>query len=261
MANLFHSPRLTLARAEHHIHEFNETVDRFIAEKPWTNFVDKASKPGRDLHKAKLTKEPPDILSCILFDAANNLRAVLDQVGYASAVAAKSQSLKAVKFPFGPTEEKWRNDLAGRCKDLPTEVRSIFEGFKAYQGGNDALWATNEIANTNKHFALRAFILTRLDAFFTARIEGPGGLEEIVSPGGAGIGWDPRENEITLLSAPAGSKVDLRDNITASVAIDGIQIQGCQSAPAFLNAARDEVKRVLVDTEAECRRLGFDLSV
>jgi hypothetical protein len=117
----------------------------------------------------------------------------------------------------------------------------------------------NEIANTNKHFALRAFILTRPDAFFTARIVGPGGLEEIVSPGGAGLGWDPRSNEITLASALAGSKVDMNVNITASVAIEGIQIQGYQSASSFLDAAQKEVERVLVVTEAECHRLGFDL--
>jgi hypothetical protein len=48
-------------------------------------------------------------------------------------------------------------------------------------------------------------------------------------------------------------------NITASVAIEGIQIQGYQSASSFLDAAQKEVERVLVVTEAECHRLGFDL--
>jgi hypothetical protein len=128
MTDLFNSPRLTLVRAQHHVHEFNDTVDRFIAEKPWTKFIDKDSVPGHDLHKVKFTQQLPEMLPCILFDATNNLRAVLDQVGYASALAAKSLSLKAIKFPFGPTEEKWRYDLAGRCKDLPTEICSIFEG-------------------------------------------------------------------------------------------------------------------------------------
>jgi hypothetical protein len=259
MADLFHSPRLTLARAEHHIREFNETVDTFIAEKPWTRFVEHDPKLGRDLHKAKLTKEPPEILSCVLFDATNNLRAVLDQIGYASAVAAKSPSLKAIKFPFGPTEEKWRNNLNGRCKDLPTEIRSIFERSNAYPGGNDPLWATNEIANANKHFGLKGLLLTRPDAFFSARIEGRGGREEIVSPGGAGIGWDAGKNEVTLFVAEPGAKTHVHVNITASVAIDGIQIHACPTAPALLDAARNEIKRILMATEAECRRLGFQI--
>jgi hypothetical protein len=74
----------------------------------------KSPEPGRDLHKVKLTKKPPDILSCILFDASNNLRAVLDQVGYAGAVAATSQSLKAVKFPYGVCKPRSRGPEAGR---------------------------------------------------------------------------------------------------------------------------------------------------
>jgi hypothetical protein len=260
MVDLFNSPRLTLARAHHHIHEFNEVINTFITEKPWTHFVDKDAETGRDLYKVKLMKEPPGILSCILFDAANNLRAVLDQVGYASAVASGNTSLKAIKFPFGPTEQKWRNNLAGGCKDLPAEIRTIFEQFKAYSGGNDTLWATNEIANANKHLALKALLLTRPDAFFSARIEmRPGGLEEIISPGGAGIGWDSRKNEITLFAAQPGAKTDIHINITASIAIEGIKIQGCETAPAFLDTARNEVERVLVATEAECRRLGFQI--
>jgi hypothetical protein len=127
MVDLFHSPRLTFVRAEHHIHDFNDVANRFIAEKPWTRFVDKDSQPGHDLHKIKF-KPLPEMLPCILFDATNNLRAVLDQSGYASAVAAKSPSLKAVKFPFGPCEKKWRNNLANGCKDLPAKSALIFRG-------------------------------------------------------------------------------------------------------------------------------------
>jgi hypothetical protein len=260
MDGLFHSPKLTLARADCHIDEFNEAVCRFNAERPWARFVDKDTDAGRDLHKIRLIKDPPEILSCILFDATNNLRAVLDQLGYASAVAGKSPSLKSIKFPFGSTEEKFRNNVAGGCKDLPAEIRAIFERFKGYQGGNDPLWATNEIANANKHFALNGLLIARPDAFFSARIEGHGTLQEIVSPGGAGIGWDAGKHEITLFAATPGSKADVHANVTASVTIDGIQIQGCDTAPSFLKAARDEVESVLMATEAECRRLGFEIT-
>jgi hypothetical protein len=257
MDDLFHSPRLTLAWAHHHINEFNEATNRFIAEKPWTRFVDKNSEVGRDLHKVKLRQQLPECLPCILFDATNNLRAVLDQVGYASAVAAKSPSLKAIKFPFGSCEKKWRDNLAGGCKDLPAEIRAIFEESKAYPGGNDALWATNEIANANKHFALKALILARPDAFFSARITSPESFEDIISPGGAGIGWNSGKNEITLLATQAGAKANINIHITISIAIEGINIQGSETALTFLNAARNEVERVLVAAEAECRRIGF----
>lgn len=137
------------------------------------------------------------------------------------------------------------------------EIRAIFERFKAYPGGNDALWATNEIANANKHFALKPLILARPDAFFSARITSPESFGDIVSPGGDGIGWDSGKNEITLLAVQAGSKADINIHIAISIAIEGISIQGSETALTFLDAARNEVERVLMATEAECRRSGF----
>src|SRR6516165_3279675 len=101
MAKLFHSPRLTLIRAQHHVDEFKSIVTRFRDEKPWTYFTDDQFEPGRIHHKIKFTRDLPELLPCILFDAANNLRAVLDQTGYAAAVASNSPNPKATAFPFG----------------------------------------------------------------------------------------------------------------------------------------------------------------
>jgi hypothetical protein len=87
MAELFDSARLTFIRAQHHISDFNTVVSDFVNNKPWTYFIDKKSQPGEHIHKIRFTQPLPDILPCILFDIVNNLRAVLDQAGYASARA------------------------------------------------------------------------------------------------------------------------------------------------------------------------------
>jgi len=257
MTDLFRSPQLTLMRAQHHIRDFKATVDKFVADKPWTRFVDKDSNPGKDLHKIKFTQQMPEMLPCILFDATNNLRAVLDQAGYASAVAGKSPSTKATKFPFGPTEEKWRNNLAGGCKDLPTEIRALFESFKAYKGGNDTLWAVNEIANSNKHLALKPLVIANPSAFFSGRITTRKLTANVASPGEFGVGWDPGKNEITLMSVLPGTQTDINTNITFAVAIDGVETLGGQSAVGVLDSMARIVEGVLVATEAECRRLKF----
>ena len=149
MIDVFHSPRLTFERAQHHIREFKSTVRDFVDSKPYTYIVDDKSDLALDIHKIKFTREVPRELPCVLFDAANNLRAVLDQSGYAAALAAK-RPLKSVKFPFGPTDADFRNNVAGGCKDLPPEIRAIFERCNAYERGNGVLWALNEIANTNR---------------------------------------------------------------------------------------------------------------
>ena len=256
MADLFASPRLTLARAKHHIDEFEALVNKFIASKPWTSLVDKDTNPGRDLHKIRFTPFP-EMLPCILFDAANNLRAVLDQVGYASAVAARSPLLKATKFPFGPSEEKWRNDVAGGCKDLPPEVRAIFERHKSYPGGNDSLWATNEIANAAKHLALKPLVVASPSAFYNARITDHRGTGYIVSPGGFGIGWDAEKREVTLLDVPTGAQADINSNVSFEGAINDIEVLASQPAVSVLSIVYREVGTILGDVETECRHLGF----
>jgi hypothetical protein len=256
MADLFYSPRLTLIRAQQHICDFKAIVDKFIAEQPWTSFVGKDSDPSKDLHKIKFTQQLPQMLPCILFDATNNLRAVLDQAGYASAVAAKSTSLKAIKFPFGPTEEKWRNNLAGRCKDLPAEIRALFESFNAYKGANDTLWAINEIANANKHLTLKPLVITNPTAFFSGRIAIRKLTANVINPRG-GISWDSGKNEITLLSVLPGTQANINTNITFDVAIDGVDTLSGQSAVRTLNDMARIVESILMATEAECRRLGF----
>jgi hypothetical protein len=193
----------------------------------------------------------------VFFLTTNNLRAVLDQAGYASAVAAKSPSLKSVKFPFGPTLQHWQNNVTGGCKDLPPEIRAIFESQKSYKGGNDILWAVNEIANANKHLALKPLIISSPDAFFTLRSVGPGGMIEAVSPGGFGIGWDAKNRQLTLCSLPAAAKTDINLDLTFSVAVDGIDVIANQQARSFLNSACNEIERILMATETECRRLGL----
>ncbi len=257
MTDIFYSPRLTLARAEHHIRDFNGIVDQYVQSKPWIVFVDRDSNPSQDLYKVEFTDTLRQMLPCILFDATNNLRAVLDQAGYASAVAAKSSSLKAVKFPFGLTESNFRNNLAGGCKDLPTEICAIFERSNAYKGGDNTLWALNEIANANKHFALKPLVIGNPSAFFSGESVGEGGLQQIVSPGGFGIGWDPEKSEITLMSVPSGSNFRVDADITFNVAIDGVDVLEGQQAVHVLNAMCQKVQCILLDTEAECRRLGF----
>jgi len=257
MGDVFYSPRLTLVRARHHILNFATTVNEFVDSKPWTEFVDKDTDPSQDLYKVKFTHALPEMLPCVVFDAANNLRAVLDQAGYASALAAKSPSQKATKFPFGPTEEYFKKNLRDRCGDLPAEIRAIFEGSNAYKTGDNTLWALNEIANANKHCALKPLIIDSPSAFFSGKTVGKGWTGQIVSPGGAGIGWNAEKNEITLMAEPSGTNFRIDTNVTFNIAIDGIDTLDNQQAVDVLKAMAHKVEGILSATEAECRRLGI----
>jgi hypothetical protein len=98
MAEFFDSPRLTFIRAQHHIRDLNTVIGDFVNNKPWTYFVDEEPQSGQHVYKIRLTEPVPNMLPCILFDAVNNLRAVLDQSGYASALASGKVAPKKNQF-------------------------------------------------------------------------------------------------------------------------------------------------------------------
>jgi len=152
MADLFASPKNMLRRAKYHINDLNTQISAFMHDKPWSHVIEKDVDGITDLHKVKFNKRLSDDLPGIVFDAANNLRPVLDQMAFAIAVVHTGKiNPTSAKFPFGPTESKMLNNANGGCKDLPPVIQALFEGFRPYKRGNDALWALNELANTPKH--------------------------------------------------------------------------------------------------------------
>jgi hypothetical protein len=164
--------------------------------------------------------------------------------------------LKATKFPFGPCEKKWRHNLAGGCKDLPSEIRDLFEQFKSYKGGNDTLWAVNEIANTKKHCALIPLMIDKARANFNAVLPEDGWVgRNVVDAAGVISAWNPEKHEMTLVTVPNGMDPYIRGNFTFTVAISGIEIMRSQPAIGFVDQMRSVVYSVLMATEAECRRL------
>jgi hypothetical protein len=255
MVSLFDSPRLTFARAQHHINDFNMTVDSFVKGNPCTYGIDKDSQPGQDVHRIKFTRELPEILPCILFDIANNLRAVLDQIGYAAAVAGGKTNPKATSFPFGDDLPGLDNNIVRRkvSEHIPTEIVDIFKGFKPYKGGNDTLWALNKLCNAKKHVALVPLGIGNPKVFFSAQ-QGDGTLFAETSRG-----WNPDKREMALMTTPTGTDPQISGHFAFSVSIDSIEVLRGQDARRVIDAMSNVVQSVLVTVEAECRRLRFEI--
>jgi hypothetical protein len=72
--------------------------------------------------------------------------------------------------------------------------------------------------------------------------------------------WDATKGEMTFMTARAEDDYDIRLRFTFDLAIEGVEIRGAKPAVGVLNSIADMVERDLVDTEAECRRLGSNSS-
>jgi hypothetical protein len=259
MAIPFASPKLTLARAHHHIRDLEKQINAFVCEKPWANIMENDPATGHQSHKIRFTRWLPDMLPCIVFDAATNLRAVLDQSGFAAAIASGKSNPKRTNFPFGDDSAGLDNNVFGRkvADDCTPEIVALFRAFNPYKGGNDSLWALNKLCNAKKHCSLVPLIANP-SVFFGGRLIGDGWISETTSPGH--IGWDADKHEIELMRIyPPALKAEITSNMAIEVALDGVDTLTGKPIVRALDTMASEVERVLVATEAECRRLGFQI--
>jgi hypothetical protein len=255
MSDLFYSARLTLVHAQQHIRDFDTHVHNFVNGKPYAHIVEQDPNSGNHVHKIKFTQKVPEMLPCTLFDIANNLRAVLDQAGYAAALASGNTRLKRTNFPFGDDAVQLDNNIDGRkvCEDCPAEIVALFRAQKPYKGGNNDLWALNKLCNTKKHCALVPVEINKSRIVYTA---------DIIGAGWAAVGqntFDADKNEITFLVTKPGVQPRVTPDLTFDVTISDIETLTGKQAGHVLANMSSVVQGILMATEAECRRLGFQL--
>jgi hypothetical protein len=156
LTDAFYSAKRSYERGKYHIQDFNGRLTEFFNSEPWFT-VTEINAEGAQFHKFRWTQEPPEPLESIATDAAYNLRAALDQTGYAASVLFGKDDPSHAHFPFG---ENGREGVVispkSRCRDLPPEILSVFRSFKPYKAGDHALNALNALCNTNKHSFLVA---------------------------------------------------------------------------------------------------------
>jgi hypothetical protein len=248
----FITAKMLLGRAKNQLADLREQINTFSDSNTWARIVEKDVDGVTDIHKIRMPTNPSVEWTHIVFETTNNLRSALDQTAFNVAILIGKPDAKSAKFPFGPTEADMLNNLAGGCKDLPPEIRSIFAAFRPYKGGNNTLWALNELVNTKKHKLLIPVAMTSMQVEIPALVRGDPLVMEYFAVDGA-------KQEITFLRVRSeGQHLKYEVNITPTIAIDHSEeiIRG-QHPISLLDAMRGEVERVCMATEAECRRMGL----
>jgi len=249
-ADPFESSKRKIARAKEHCADLKRNIQAFQRMRPYESVVEPhPDQPSHRVHKVKLTQALPTAIADITADMAQNLRNALDNAGYAVAVASGRVDLKFTAFPFAGSLAQMRNSLR-RSKDIPPQIQSLFCGFQPYLGGDDLLWALNEISVADKH-KMVVPIGTAIRRIGAA-VEGTG----YVSIPNPHI-WDRTKNEMVLLTT--GSQTDYKYdfNFRVFVAFNEIRVVDGEPVLRVLDTLSSKVEGILLAIEAEAYRLGF----
>jgi len=243
----FESPKRRFTRAKEDIRRLEKRIYTFMHKTPPSRWEEVDSE-GFTVHSLKFPRPIPESWSDSAGDAIEHLRSVLDQCGYAAAVLGGKKEPKSAYFPFADTASDLINVIKGRCKDLPIEISDLFANFSPYETGNYPLWALNKLCGANKHRLLVpvAPTVSAIRFFQAGFMRGPAELL---------LRWNDEKHQFEFARVGAGGEFKYDMGVTIHIIFD--EINGVKGGPAvgILDAIASEVQRVLVTTEAECRRL------
>lgn len=222
----------------------------FFDAGPYRQVIEFDPSGPTDIHKLKLTSQLPDVLSGIAFDAVSNLRAALDQAGYAIAVAAGGSGKQAY-FPFGDTAAEAASRVTGTSRDIPGPVFAAMINSKPYRDGDVFLWGLNRLCNYHKH----RFVVP------TALCTGGSHLRHAYFSSAREFSFPPRWNkdkqEMVIATVPhrAPFTMDMQIQTFVSFAdIEGLPVVPCSFV---LERCTQAVQNVLREIEIECKALGL----
>jgi hypothetical protein len=245
MTDIFTSAKSVLRRAKYHITNLESEINVSMPDKPYAYGVNVESDGITHTHKAIFSEDFSYDIGCVMFDAINNLRACLDQMTYAIAVRHEGEDVSYALFPFAKSAEFWPNKING-VNYIPDKIRALFNAFEPYKGGNNTLWAVNYMANIKKHA-----VLIRAGFGRTVVWESRAGTDAILHAASSD------QNEV-ILGTSRGPDFEAKREFTYSIVVrDAEEIINGQAPIPLLNALSSEVERVLMATEAECRRIGL----
>ena len=131
------------------------SINNYIRSNPYS--IRKQTYGDRFYVIASRDKDIPEDVSFEVVELVYHLRTALDKMMVAL-VARNERGTSGVGFPFGgmssngePEQFPTKRMEDGIKKKLTTDQWALIEAQRPYPGGNDTLWAINELSNEDKH--------------------------------------------------------------------------------------------------------------
>lgn len=158
MSNPLHASQENVARAKRKFGQLKAAINGFLQSNPYSL---RAQREAGLSHIIARREKDLDIdIAFDVVDLVLRLRSALDKATVAL-VASNSRGTSGVGFPFGGIDrntgqpDKFPSERMigkhGLKKKLSPEQWDFICAHRPYPGGNNTLWAINEIANADKH--------------------------------------------------------------------------------------------------------------
>jgi hypothetical protein len=250
----FGSSRRKLARAKKDLAKLQRRADVLIKNQTYEMFSEPhPNRPQFVVYKMRLSKELPDAISEMTGNVVDNLRSALDHALYGIAVASGCTSPRNAYFPFSKDATTFEANLKGRCADVPQELWPLLRSYQPYQGGEDLLFALNEVCTANKH----KLVIPIGTVTIAAGVSAHGiGFMEMPYPRPV---WDDTKNEMELFTLHETGTQNFKCNYTFGNYIAFGEVGIASGKPTLPNLERYvwAVETILGEIEAESKRLGI----
>lgn len=235
------------------IEEFERQVASFFDSQPYQRVVEHDAKTRSDTHKIKLTREIPGQFRSNARHIASDIRSSLDHIGYASAIATGKSNPRKTHFPFARSAGEAGNVKKRNCKDLPNEIFDVFWSFQPYLGGDDTLWALNEIANCNKHRSVVPVGHGLSGGQMMTNFSCDGMCHEMAFP----PNWDAEKNEAILCVVDSTANTNYNLQLGFDICFGDIDVLRRQPVIPVLKYLRDIARNIVHAADSEGVRIGI----
>ncbi|MEX1208308.1 MAG: hypothetical protein WEE36_06825 [Acidimicrobiia bacterium] len=155
MADPLQGPRLKLERANRHIDELKEAIDRWGATNPQERIAtENDPEPGDLTYRIRVKREPPPEWGPIVGDALHNLRTALDLLAEQLILNGGEAPTDTSGFPLGWSKKVFENTVANKLPGVSGRALRIVKAMKPYNGGNPCLWLLHRLNIADKHHLL-----------------------------------------------------------------------------------------------------------
>ena len=160
---------LRLEWSERHIQAYEREIQSFHARESYS--IVRGVDPVNP-NIVRVTDPPaiPAQLNLIASDAVHSMRVSLDYIACCLALL-NNRSMSSVSFPIASSLDDFNDSAPSKIKKLSAAGKQFIADNKPYKGGNDNLWAINEINKTDKHRNLVLLDEAPPMWYFTQRVD------------------------------------------------------------------------------------------